>query len=107
MDGDFDYDGYDEAEYSQGYEQSDIWTEEEEGGGVSVYELYSLCLLPSLSEGVMHVAYLLLWCFIFRITTQTGTYFTDGLFIFTLIVFIFQPRFLSSLVTLCQQRVGC
>jgi hypothetical protein len=74
MDGDFDYDGYDEAEFSQGDEQSDIWTEEEEGGGVSVSELYSLCLLPSLSEGVMHVAYLLLWCFIFRITTQTGAY---------------------------------
>jgi hypothetical protein len=73
MDGDFDYDGYDEGEFSHGYEQSDIWTEEEEtGGGVTLSELYSLCLLPSISEGVVHVVYLLLWCFIFKITTQTG-----------------------------------
>ncbi|CAB3369501.1 Hypothetical predicted protein [Cloeon dipterum] len=57
--------------YEQGYPHSDGWSDEEEGAGVSLSELYSLCLLPSVSEGIVHVAYLLLWCFIFRITTQT------------------------------------
>jgi hypothetical protein len=40
--------------------------------GVKVSELLELCIEPTVRDGFSHVGKLLLWCFLFRASTQIG-----------------------------------
>jgi hypothetical protein len=81
---DFDYDLFEDMEqvspmYDDAYmPDTNLWYEEEgEDEGMKVTELLELCIEPTLRDGVSHVGTLLLWCFLFRASTQIGviTYF--------------------------------
>lgn len=57
---------------------SNVWYEDDELSGLDEYvergiwEEIDMCMLPTVRDGFSQVGNLLLWCFIFRITTQTG-----------------------------------
>lgn len=76
---DFDYDLFDDMEeMSPMYDDSympgaNLWYEEEDvDEGVKVSELLELCIEPTVQDGLSHVGKLLLWCFLFRASTQIG-----------------------------------
>lgn len=56
---------------------SNVWYEDDEFGGMDEYvergfwEEIDMCMLPTVRDGFSQVGNLLLWCLIFRITTQT------------------------------------
>ncbi|KAJ1530547.1 hypothetical protein ONE63_005435 [Megalurothrips usitatus] len=78
--GDYDYDFdledlYDE-ETLQG--ASNVWYEDDELSALDDYaaqrglwEEFDMCVQPTIRDGFSQVSTLLLWCFIFRVTTQT------------------------------------
>lgn len=74
---DFDYDFVDEMDdippvYEDLYvPATHLWYEEDDGtDSVKVSELIELCIEPTLRDGLNHIAKLLLWCFLFRASTQ-------------------------------------
>lgn len=76
---DFDYDLFDDMEemssmYDDAYMPgTNLWYEEEDvDEGVKVSELLELCIEPTVRDGLSHVGKLLLWCFLFRASTQIG-----------------------------------
>ncbi|XP_066995407.1 protein-serine O-palmitoleoyltransferase porcupine [Anabrus simplex] len=77
---DFDYDLFDEIDET--YPNYDdlimpgisLWYQEDDlYDGVQVGELFELCIEPTLRDGFGHVGKLLLWCFLFRASTQMVT----------------------------------
>lgn len=76
---DFDYDLFEDMEemspmYDDAYVPgANLWYEEEEvDEGVKISELLELCIEPTVRDGFSHVGKLLLWCFLFRASTQIG-----------------------------------
>jgi hypothetical protein len=99
---DFDYDMmYDYDELSASYYDSpynggsNLWQEDEETG-MNAVELWNLCLLPSVSDGVVHSANLLLWCLLFRLTTQIGKVLLIGITCFNYVILSLLHRMKSS-----------
>lgn len=81
---DFDYDLFEDLEemspmYDDAYVPgANLWYEEEdENESMKVTELLELCIEPTLRDGFSHVGKLLLWCFLFRASTQIGVVSTD------------------------------
>ncbi|XP_023705139.1 protein-serine O-palmitoleoyltransferase porcupine isoform X2 [Cryptotermes secundus] len=61
---------YDDA-YMPG---ANLWNEEEDvDEGMKITELLELCIEPTVRDGFSHVGKLLLWCFLFRASTQIVT----------------------------------
>jgi len=76
---DFDYDLFEDMEemspmYDDVYVPgANLWYEEEEvDESVKITELLELCIEPTVRDGFSHVGKLLLWCFLFRASTQIG-----------------------------------
>lgn len=74
---DFDYDLFDDDIIYDDFSMSptNLWYEEEDiDETVKVTELLELCVEPTIRDGFSHAGKLLLWCFLFRITTQLGKF---------------------------------
>ena len=76
---DFDYDLFEDMEemspmYDDAYVPgANLWYEEEEADeGVKISELLELCIEPTVRDGFSHVGKLLMWCLLFRASTQIG-----------------------------------
>lgn len=74
---DFDYDLFDDIDdmnpvYDDLYMPgANLWYEDDDvEEGVKVNELLELCIEPTVRDGFGHVGKLLLWCFLFRASTQ-------------------------------------
>lgn len=72
---DFDLEDLYDEEVLQG--ASNVWYDDEfnpveEYAERSFWEELDMCVQPTVRDGFSQVSTLLLWCFIFRITTQTG-----------------------------------
>jgi len=52
--------------------ESDVWYRDVEEPQQTLAELYELCISPTLRDGISHVGRLIVWCLIYRISTQIG-----------------------------------
>ncbi|XP_071445124.1 protein-serine O-palmitoleoyltransferase porcupine [Hetaerina americana] len=73
---DFDYDVFEDAEelspmYDESYSSANLWYDDEDAEEVvSVGELWEMCIEPTMRDGFVHIGKLLMWCFLFRASTQ-------------------------------------
>lgn len=78
---DYDFDMEDLYDDEMAHGASNVWYEDDEFNMLDEYavdrgfwEELDMCVQPTVRDGFSQVGTLLLWCFIFRVTTQIGKF---------------------------------